>query len=121
MVSALQRASSSPQASARLFVAQVESALQVYLVTCPEIDTPRSRSGGRLPPWKLQRVKVLMESQILGGLCVTHLARECGLSVRHFTRAFTLTTGLNPRRYLLKLRVERARRWRRLMAQGVSP
>ena len=37
------------------------------------------------------------------------LANECGLSVRHFARAFRQSTGYSPHRWLLKHRVYHAR------------
>jgi AraC-like DNA-binding protein len=37
------------------------------------------------------------------------LALECGLSVRHFPRAFRQSVGVPPHRYLLKRRIEHAR------------
>jgi transcriptional regulator GlxA family with amidase domain len=40
---------------------------------------------------------------------LARLANECGLSVRHFARAFRQSTGTSPHRWLLKQRVEYAR------------
>ena len=36
-------------------------------------------------------------------------ASVCGLSARHFARAFRQSTGLSPHRWLMQLRIERAR------------
>lgn len=63
---------------------------------------------GSLPAWKERRVKELIEVEISGKLPVQRLATECGLSIRHFTRAFRQSTGLTPHRYLVKLRVQKA-------------
>ena len=41
-------------------------------------------------------------------LDVERLAFQCGLSVRHFTRAFTASTGTSPAKAIEKLRLERA-------------
>ena len=41
-------------------------------------------------------------------ISVPRLAEECGLSPRHFTRAFSRSTGLPPHRWLLERRVEMA-------------
>ena len=89
-----------------MFVDQVESALRVYLATASQ--TGPLRRGG-LPVWKERRVKELMQSRLSCKLSLQLLASECGLSIRHFTRAFTLSIGMSPRRYLLKLRIEKAR------------
>ena len=45
-----------------------------------------------------------------GRLSVESLANEVGLSPAHFSRAFKETMGVPPHRYLLNLRLERARR-----------
>lgn len=63
----------------------------------------------RLPPWKEQQVTALMQSELSRKLPVAHLAAAAGLSVRHFSRAFRLATGRSPHRYLLELRLGKAR------------
>lgn len=50
-----------------------------------------------------------MQSELAHTLSLRRLAAECGLSVRQFTRAFRLSTGSSPHRYLLSLRLKRAR------------
>lgn len=67
------------------------------------------RPGGSLPAWRERQIKQLMRAELEQPLPLQRLARECGLSVRHFTRAFRLTTGLSPHRYLLQLRLHKAR------------
>jgi AraC-like DNA-binding protein len=109
LVSALRHASSSSRAFDRVFVGQVESALRTYLTAGPHTDTMRRSPRGGLPLWKERRIKELMRAQLAHKLSPKLLASECDLSIRHFTRAFTLSTGLSPGRYLLKLRLERAR------------
>ena len=73
---------------------------------------PRAVRGpmrGSLPAWKERRIKDLMQSELSGKLSLRRLATECGLSIRHFTRAFSQSTGLTPHRYLLRLRLDKAR------------
>ena len=64
---------------------------------------------GSLPAWKERRIKELMRAELSAKLSLRRLAAECDLSVRHFTRAFGQSTGLTPHRYLLRLRLDRAR------------
>lgn len=109
LVSALQHASSLSRTPERSFVDQVRSALRVYLSSCAQNGGLRHLPRGSLPAWKERRVKELMQSQLSCKLSLERLAKECDLSVRHFTRAFALSTGSSPRRYLLQLRLERAR------------
>jgi AraC family transcriptional regulator len=64
---------------------------------------------GGLAPWQEKRAKELLQSDLSGELSLSRLALECGLSVRHFTRAFRQSVGIPPHRYLLKRRIEHAR------------
>ena len=68
------------------------------------------RPGSGLPAWRERRVKEFMQSELGHPLSLQRLAGICGLSVRHFTRAFRLSTGSSPHRYLLQLRLDKARR-----------
>lgn len=77
------------------------------------------RSGGQSQtsvPLALQeadeRFEPLLEwvrQNLDASLDVETLAARCGLSVRHFTRAFTASTGMSPAKAVEKLRLERAR------------
>jgi AraC family transcriptional regulator len=62
-----------------------------------------------LPAWKERRIKALMQADLAQQLPLRRLAAECGMSVRQFTRAFRSSTGCSPHRYLLTLRLARAR------------
>jgi regulatory helix-turn-helix AraC family protein len=53
---------------------------------------------GGLAPWQLRRATELMNARLDGRLPLTRLAGECGLSVRHFARAFRQSTGMPPHR-----------------------
>jgi AraC-like DNA-binding protein len=64
---------------------------------------------GGLAPWQAQRAKELMNANLDGKLPLSRLAEECGLSTRHFARAFRQTTGVPPHRWLLGRRVDRAK------------
>lgn len=63
---------------------------------------------GGLAPWQERRTKELLDADLGGEIPLKRLAAECGLSVRHFTRAFQQSTGIPPHRYLLKRRVSQA-------------
>lgn len=65
---------------------------------------------GRLSPWQLRRVLDFLTAHIGDDPTVAELARECGLSSGHFSRAFRRTTGATPHQWLIRKRVERARR-----------
>ena len=67
-------------------------------------DSPPS-----LPASRLQRVIEEMQSSLEEDLPLSHLAETSGLSQSQFVRAFRGATGQPPHRYLVGLRVERAR------------
>lgn len=59
-----------------------------------------------------QRFEPLLEwvrENLDAALDVESLAMRCGLSARHFARAFTSSTGLSPAKAIERLRLERAR------------
>lgn len=64
---------------------------------------------GGLAPWQLRVAKELIDSRLDGDLTLTDLAAACRLSVSHFSRAFTRTTGTSPHRWLMQCRLERAK------------
>jgi len=63
---------------------------------------------GALAPWQERRAKELMSANLTEELPLSRLAAECGLSIRHFARAFRQSTGVPPHRWLLKQRVAHA-------------
>jgi len=70
--------------------------------------TRRHHRGG-LASRQLTRVMELMSSSLMEGPGLSQLANECGLSPRHFARAFRQSTGVPPHRWLLRHRVQRAK------------
>ena len=57
-----------------------------------------------------RRVLALMDAQADRQLTLDVLAREAGLSLAHFARAFKESIGRAPHQHLMALRLERARR-----------
>ena len=53
-------------------------------------------------------------------LSVTRLARKCGLSVTHFSRAFRRSVGMPPHQWLLHRRVDKARSLLECSSRGVE-
>lgn len=74
------------------------------------------RSG--LTLWQERRAKQLIESSLQKPASVADMATACGLSVAHFRRAFKLTTGVPPHRWLQDRRVARAKD---LLKDGMLP
>ncbi|MDX7951843.1 AraC family transcriptional regulator [Lichenihabitans sp. Uapishka_5] len=70
----------------------------------------RLRTAGGLAAWQERRAKELLRERFAGDMSIAEVARECGLSPNHFTRAFRRSTGVQPHRWLSKLRIEEAQR-----------
>jgi AraC family transcriptional regulator len=66
------------------------------------------RSGG-LAAWQERRAKDMLTANLDGTVALVDIARECRLSVSHFSRAFRRSMGLAPHAWLLKRRVELAK------------
>lgn len=62
-----------------------------------------------LPVWKLRRVKDCVDSRLGERISILELAALCGMSERHFHRAFQAATGQTPLAYLVGRRVARAK------------
>jgi AraC family transcriptional regulator len=68
----------------------------------------RAASGG-LAPWQLRRVLDFMRANLADSIDMAALAGITGLSKAHFSRAFKVSTGLPPHRWLLDARIAKAR------------
>ena len=64
---------------------------------------------GGLAPWQERLAKELIASNLAGTISLNEVAKACGLSVGHFSRAFRASTGLAPHTWLLHARVESAK------------
>ena len=109
LLSSLLPAMKEPQQANSLFLDHVALALTAHMASQyaglnPAFGMPR----GGLAPWQERRAKELMSTSLNQDLPLSRLAAECGLSVRHFARAFRQSVGMPPHRWLLHLRLERA-------------
>jgi AraC family transcriptional regulator len=64
---------------------------------------------GGLAPWQGKRAAEMMTESLDGKIHLSDMARGCGLSVSHFTRAFRKSFGMSPYRWLLERRIDRAK------------
>jgi transcriptional regulator GlxA family with amidase domain len=93
----------------RLFVDYVTLAITAHVArTYGDIGIYIPRRGG-LAPWQERRAKELIDANLEGNISQEVLARECGLSPSHFARAFRVTLGEPPHRWLLRRRIDRAK------------
>lgn len=65
---------------------------------------------GSFSKLQLQRATDFMEAHLTKPLTLAELASVSGLSSSHFARRFKIATGMPPHQYLIRLRVERAKR-----------
>ncbi len=72
----------------------------------PPLRAPRR---GGLAPWQAKRAAEMIRESLDGDIHLADLARECSLSVTHFTRAFRISFGVSPYRWLLERRIDRAK------------
>jgi AraC family transcriptional regulator len=71
--------------------------------------TCRSFAKGGLPSWRLNRALEMLNRNVTASLTLNDLADDVGLHPSTFCRAFKESTGLSPHRYLIQLRVARAK------------
>ena len=70
--------------------------------------TPEHEKAVALPAWRVKRIREHVDTHLQDDLDVVTLAEMAGLSVRHFSRAFTKQVGQTPHRWIMSCRVERA-------------
>jgi AraC family transcriptional regulator len=93
----------------RLFMEGAVASLGVALVRAARHGVAPPHRGG-LAPLPLKRVLELMEAEIAADLSLDVLARVAGVSPTHFCRAFKISTGMPPAKYLSDRKIEFARR-----------
>jgi AraC family transcriptional regulator len=100
-----------PQRPSQDFVQGLAQAIASHLVRHYE-SARQGRTGvrGGLPAHKLHRIIDAMRANLAEPFGLACYADMAGLSVFHFSRVFKQATGMAPSRYLVRLRVDEARR-----------
>jgi AraC family transcriptional regulator len=94
----------------QLFVDHVLQGLGIYVAQSYGGMRPlQAPIRGGLAGWQVRRAKEILCSNLDGRLPLKEVARECGLSASHFTRAFRRSVGAAPHQWLLMHRVEVAK------------
>jgi AraC family transcriptional regulator len=97
---------SHPDQANPLFVDHVMLALGIHIAQTYGDMRPLSRPvRGGLAPWQERRAKEILRANLEGGVRLMEVARECGLSVGHFSHAFRRTVGVPPHKWLMEQRV----------------
>jgi len=99
-----------PHEANELFVGHVAMALQSHFLQKYAVSRPRLRSyRSGLAPWQLRTAKALIRANLGGEISLARIAAECGLSAAHFARAFRVSTGTPPHRWLMNQRIEQSK------------
>jgi AraC-like DNA-binding protein len=99
-----------PEGASRLFVDSVTMAVVAHVAqTYGGMRRIVRGVRGGLAAWQERRSKELIHANLNGEITATSLARECGLSTNHFSRAFRQSTGLSPHQWLLQRRIDAAK------------
>src|SRR5512139_1805591 len=94
----------------QLFVESVFEALTAHLAgTYGHIRVRERPISGGLTSSQMRRVTDMMLADLTSEPTLVELAGSCGVSTRHFIRAFKATAGEPPHQWLLKRKVVRAK------------
>jgi AraC family transcriptional regulator len=100
---------SRPEQANRLFVDHVMQAVAAHVAqTYGGMRPPQPNRGG-LAPWQARRAMEILATNLDGGVPLKDVAEECRLSVSQFSRAFRVTIGVPPHKWLLMHRVDVAK------------
>jgi AraC family transcriptional regulator len=99
-----------PDQASQLFVDHLLLAVGVHIAqTYGGMRAPSPPVRGGLAPWQVRRAKEILSANLDGRVPLKEVARECRLSVSHFSRAFRSSIGVAPHNWLLARRVEAAK------------
>ena len=63
---------------------------------------------GRMPAWRVRRIKERIDSELSGSLSIAELAADIRTSPRHLVRTFKATTGMTLTDYIARQRISHA-------------
>jgi AraC family transcriptional regulator len=101
---------SRPEQVNQLFVDHVLMALGIHVAQTYGGMRPLAPPiRGGLAAWQVKRAKEILASNLDGRVQLKEVARECGLSVSHFSRSFRRSVGAAPHNWLLTRRIDAAK------------
>lgn len=113
LISLLQqlRAEAGRRPASRMFVRGLAQAIGVHLArNYASLATATRSNTPALPGFKLRRITAWMAEHLAEEFSLARLAKQAEMSEFHFNRLFKRATGLPPSQYLIRLRLDAARR-----------
>ena len=99
-----------PDQVAAIFVDHVTVAIAAHVARAYRSGhAPSRRALGGLAPWQELRAKEILDANLDGDFPIEHLAKECGVPLGDFARAFRESTGMAPHQWLLRARIDKAK------------
>jgi AraC family transcriptional regulator len=97
-----------PEQSSQLLVDEVAIMLMSHLIHNYSDASPVERSRGGLASWQERIAKEILFARICDPPTADELGHACGVSARHFIRAFRQSTGRTPHQWLMHERALKA-------------
>jgi AraC-like DNA-binding protein len=98
-----------PEQTSQLFVDEVSILLMSHLIHNYSDVSPIERSRGGLASWQERIAKEILFARICNSPTADELGQACGVSARHFIRAFRQSTGRTPHQWLMQERALKAK------------
>jgi AraC family transcriptional regulator len=98
-----------PKQTSQLLVDEVSILLMSHLIHNYSDVSPGERSRGGLASWQERIAKEILFARIRNPPTADELGQACGVSARHFIRAFLQSTGLTPHQWLMQERALNAK------------
>ena len=93
-----------PEHTSQLLVDEASILLMSHLIHNYSDLSPVERSRGGLASWQERIAKEILVARIGNPPTIDELGQACGVSGRHFIRAFRQSTGLTPHQWLMQER-----------------
>jgi AraC family transcriptional regulator len=93
-----------PERASQLLIDQVSVLLMSHLIQNYSDASPVERSRGGLAPWQERIAKEILFARMRDPPAIDELSQACGVSARHFIRAFRQSTGHTPHQWLMQER-----------------
>ncbi len=90
------------------FAQHIAQALVAHVLAAYSRNAVCETARGGLARWQVRRAKDMLGADLMKRSELTEVARECGLSLSHFSRSFRQTVGDTPHGWLIRRRLERA-------------